>query len=284
MSPASLPLSMTISGVIGVAPRATIYALKVLGADGSGSFSNMIAALQWAVDHDIQITNNSYGSAQSPGFAVQSAFENAAAGGMLHVAAAGNSGTCAGTGDSVLYPARYASVIAVSATDAADVSQCFSSTGPKVELAAPGAAVNSTIPGGGYEVLSGTSMASPHVAGTAALVMSSGVADSNGNGRVNDEVRQILITTAQDFGNPGRDNVVRIWTRRRVGGGAAASAAATRCDPHGHHRQGELHKQYRYCRPPDDPGEGREWRRVDRLERWCVRHRPRRHQSTRQSD
>jgi subtilisin len=192
-------------GVIGVAPEAAIYALKVLGADGSGSFSNMIAALQWAVDNHIQITNNSYGSAQSPGFAVQTAFDNAAAGGMLHIAAAGNSGTCAGTGDNVLYPARYASVIAVAATDSADVSPCFSSTGPKVELAAPGAAVNSTIPGGGYEVLSGTSMASPHVAGTAALVMSTVVADTNGNGRINDEVRQILISTAHDLGNPGRD-------------------------------------------------------------------------------
>ena len=192
-------------GVVGVAPDATIYALKVLGADGSGSFSNMIAALQWAVDHQIQVTNNSYGSAQSPGLAVQNAFDNAAAAGMLHVAAAGNSGTCEGTGDSVLYPARYASVIAVGATDSADARQCFSSTGPKVELAAPGAVVNSTIPGGGYEMLSGTSMASPHVAGTAALVISTGLADSNGNGRINDEVRQILIATAHDLGAPGRD-------------------------------------------------------------------------------
>jgi hypothetical protein len=165
----------------------------------------MIAALQWAVDHGIQVTNNSYGSAQSPGLAVQTAFDNAAAAGMLHVAAAGNSGTCEGTGDNVLYPARYASVIAVGATDSADASQCFSSTGPKVELAAPGAVVNSTIPGGGYEMLSGTSMASPHVAGTAALVISTGLADSNGNGRINDEVRQILIATAHDLGIPGRD-------------------------------------------------------------------------------
>ena len=193
------------AGVVGVAPAVALYALKVLGADGSGSFSNVIAALQWAVDHGIQITNSSFGSSQNPGLTVQAAYDNAAAAGLLHVAAAGNSGTCDGTGDNVLYPARYASVIAVAATDSANSSPCFSSTGPDVELAAPGVSINSTVPGGTYEVLSGTSMASPHVAGTAALVINAGVSDTNGNGRVNDEVRQRLIETAQDLGTAGRD-------------------------------------------------------------------------------
>lgn len=147
------------SGVVGVAPEATLYALKVLDQSGSGVFSNVIAAVQLAVDLGIQVTNNSYGSTQDPGSLVQAAFDNAAAAGMLHVAAAGNSGNCLGTGDSVLFPARYGSVIAVAATDQADVSPCFSSTGPTVELAAPGVSINSTAPGGGYQVLSGTSMA-----------------------------------------------------------------------------------------------------------------------------
>jgi subtilisin len=193
------------AGVVGVAPDVSLYALKVLGANGSGSFSNVIAALQWAVDHGIQITNSSFGSSQNPGSTLQAAYDNAAAAGVLHVAAAGNSGTCDGTGDNVSYPARYESVIAVAATDSANTSPCFSSTGPSVELAAPGVSINSTVPGGRYEVLSGTSMASPHVAGTAALVISAGISDTNGNGRVNDEVRQRLIDTAQDLGTPGRD-------------------------------------------------------------------------------
>jgi subtilisin family serine protease len=192
-------------GVVGVAPEVRLYALKVLGADGSGSFSDVIAALQWAVDNGLQVTNNSYGSNQDPGTTTKAAFDNAAAAGLLHVAAAGNSGNCFGTGDSVSYPARYDSVIAVAATDQTDSSPCFSSTGPSVELAAPGVAINSTIPGGAYEALTGTSMASPHVAGTAALVLSAGVADTNANGRVNDEVRQILDSTAQDLGAAGRD-------------------------------------------------------------------------------
>jgi subtilisin family serine protease len=193
------------AGVVGVAPEATLYALKVLDQNGSGDFSSVIAALQWAVDHGVQITNNSYGSTQDPGSIVQAAFDNAAAAGILHVAAAGNSGTCQGTGESVLFPARYGSVVAVAATDPNDVSPCFSSTGPAVELSAPGVSINSTVPGGGYELLSGTSMASPHVAGAAALVISAGVTDTNGNGRVNDEVRTILDNTAHDLGAAGRD-------------------------------------------------------------------------------
>ena len=194
------------AGVVGVAPHATLYALKVLDASGNGSFSSVLAALQWAVDNGVQVTNNSYGSSEDPGVTVQQAFANAEAAGILHVAASGNSGTCQGTGDTVLFPARYASVMAVAATDSLDRSPCFSSTGPAVELSAPGVAVNSTIPGGGYQLFSGTSMASPHVAGAAALVWSQGlVSDVNGNSRVNDEVRQRLIGTAQDLGAAGLD-------------------------------------------------------------------------------
>lgn len=209
-------------GVVGVAPEVSLYGLKVLGPDGSGSFSSVIAALQWAVDNGLQITNNSYGSSQDPGITVQAAFDNAAAAGILHVAAAGNSGNCFGTGDSVSYPARYDSVIAVAATDQTDSSPCFSSTGPSVELAAPGVAINSTVPGGSYEALTGTSMASPHVAGTAALVLSAGVTDTNLNGRVNDEVRQILDSTAQDLGAVGRDT----WYGFGLVDAAAAVGAA----------------------------------------------------------
>ena len=79
-------------GVVGVAPEAQLYALKVLSASGSGSWSDIIAALQWAVDNGIQVTNNSYGSSLNPGGTVEAAFDNSAAAGVLHVAAAGNSG------------------------------------------------------------------------------------------------------------------------------------------------------------------------------------------------
>jgi subtilisin family serine protease len=195
-------------GVVGVAPAVNLYALKVLSPNGnncSGSLSNIIAAVEWAASHGMHVTNNSYGGS---GFSVTAdlAFANAAAAGVLHVAAAGNGGTCAGTGNVVGYPAGYRSVVAVAATDSSDARACFSSTGPDVEMAAPGVQINSTIKSGGYgSKWNGTSMASPHVAGAAALLFGLGVIDGNGDGRITDEVRNILARTAEDLGAPGRD-------------------------------------------------------------------------------
>ncbi|MDP3899816.1 MAG: S8 family peptidase [bacterium] len=188
------------TGVVGAAPEADLYGLKVLSSSGSGSWSDIIAALQWAVDNGIQVTNNSYGAGSDPGSAVKAAFDNSAAAGVLHVAAAGNSGTPPGKGDNVGYPARYDSVIAVAATDKSDKRASFSSTGPAVELAAPGVSINSTRLGGGYVEFNGTSMASPHVAGTAALIIAAGVNNAS-------EVRQILADTAIDLGAIGRDSL-----------------------------------------------------------------------------
>mgnify|MGYP001810120737 FL=1 len=89
------------TGVVGVAPNVKLYALKVLDSNGSGSFSDIIEALQWCVTNGIDVTNNSYGSSGDPGPTVQEAFNNAYAADMLHVAAAGNSGKVRGTGDTV---------------------------------------------------------------------------------------------------------------------------------------------------------------------------------------
>jgi len=184
-------------GVVGVAPEARIYALKVLEG-GTGDYSDVIAALEWAVRNGIQVTNNSYGSSGDPGAVVKAAFDNAYAAGVLHVAAAGNNGLPPGRGDNVIYPARWEKVIAVAATDESNNRARWSSTGPDVELAAPGVNINSTLPGGGYGGMSGTSMASPHVAGTAALVITAGITG-------NDAVRQQLVDTADDLGDTGLD-------------------------------------------------------------------------------
>jgi len=182
------------SGVVGVAPEAKLYALKALEG-GSGYWSDIMAALQWCVDNGIQVTNNSYGSSGDPGYTVKDAFDNSATAGVLHVAAAGNSGNPPGRGDNVGYPARYLSVIAVAATDQSDKRARFSSTGPDVELAAPGVAINSTLLGGGYGEKNGTSMASPHVAGVAALVW------AVNPGWSNETVRTQLRDTAEDLGD-----------------------------------------------------------------------------------
>jgi subtilisin family serine protease len=182
-------------GVVGVAPNARVYALKVLGSTGSGSFSDVIAALDWCVSNGIQVTNNSYGSSSNPGVTVQTAFDNATAAGIINIAAAGNSGNAAGKNNSVGYPAAYSSVIAVAATDNNNNRASFSSTGPAVEIAAPGVSILSTKLGGGYVSFSGTSMATPHVVGTAALVIAAGITN----------VRAQLQATATDLGAAGRD-------------------------------------------------------------------------------
>ena len=208
-------------GVVGVVPDVSLYALKTLNASGSGAWSDAIAALEWAVDNGIQVTNNSYGSDRNPGSLVEDAFAISAAAGIVHVAAAGNAGNCGGKGNKVGYPARYASVIAVGATTKSNGRPCFLSTGPDVELAGPGAGINSTLVDGGYGEKSGTSMASPHVAGAAALVIAAGM------GMIDPaQVREILTTTAEDLGAPGRDTSFGFGLVDVAAAAATAEAAA----------------------------------------------------------
>lgn len=188
-------------GVVGVAPGVELYALKVLDQNGSGNLSTIIAALDWCVQHDINVTNQSLGSFLNPGKALENAYDAAYQAGILHVAASGNYYGLFG----VSYPARYDSVIAVGATDINNKKAGFTDTGKELELAAPGVDVRSCKRGGGYVIFSGTSMASPHAAGTAALVFASDIVDTNNNGRINDEVRNRLAETAIDLGSEGRD-------------------------------------------------------------------------------
>ncbi len=177
-------------GVIGVAPTASLYAVKVLDRRGSGFLSDIIAGLQWCVTNGMQVVNMSLGTSSD----IQSfhdaviAVNNA---GIIQVAAAGNA-----SGGPVGYPAAYDEVIAVSATNSTKTIASFSSIGPEVELAAPGVSIRSTWKGGGYNTIQGTSMAAPHVTGTVALALAIGVAD----------VRTTLQATAYDLGAPGKDN------------------------------------------------------------------------------
>ncbi len=193
-------------GVIGVAPEAELYAIKVLDGAGFGLASWVIAALEWAVDNGMDIANLSL---EGPHLeSLQAACDNAYNAGVLLVAAGGNT-----NGGPVSYPAAYESVIAVTGTDADDVRAYFSPVGPELELAAPGVDILSTVvptEGNGwsyYSSLSGTSQAAPHVAGTAALLFSANPQDANGDGMINDEVREILQITALDLGDQGRDSV-----------------------------------------------------------------------------
>ncbi len=191
-------------GVVGVAPEAQILAYKILDASGSGTFSSAIAAIEACVNAGGKVTNNSYGASQDPGTQVKAAFDNAYNAGVLHVAAAGNATvfTC----NAVSYPARYDSVIAVAATGSNDAVASWSCRGPEVELAAPGVNVYSAYPDDTYATASGTSMASPHAAGLAALVFGCGLTDLNSDGTVNNiDVRIRMQQTALDLGTAGRD-------------------------------------------------------------------------------
>ncbi|HSG72177.1 MAG TPA: S8 family serine peptidase, partial [Planctomycetaceae bacterium] len=151
--------------------------------------------------------NNSWGSSSHPGTSVKAVFDKAAAVGILSFSSAGNTGTSSGTGDNVGYPARFPSVVAVGATTSSDTRSSFSSTGPDLELAAPGSSVKSTIRGGGYGLKSGTSMACPHAAGAAAVLFGLGIPDDNNNGMISDEVRSLLSTSSYDLGVAGKDTL-----------------------------------------------------------------------------
>ncbi|MCU7906237.1 MAG: S8 family peptidase [Candidatus Thiodiazotropha sp. (ex Epidulcina cf. delphinae)] len=190
------------AGVVGVAPEASIYAVKVLDGAGFGSVSGVVAGIDWAVANQMDIINLSMGFTtyyQS----LADVCEAANAAGLVVIAAAGNS-----YGGPVLYPAALPSVIAVGATTIFDDVGFMSANGPEIELTAPGLNVNSTIANAGYGFLGGTSQAAPHVTGVAALLMSLGVGDIDGNGiEDNNDIRMQMRLTALDLGDPGVDTI-----------------------------------------------------------------------------
>ena len=194
-------------GVVGVAPDASLYALKVLDRYGSGETSHTIAAIEWAVANGMDILNLSIQQDMDME-SLRTACDAAYDAGLLIVAAAGNVGW---SGGGVKYPAAYDSVIAVAATDQSDNRAGFSASGPQVEISAPGASIYSTarVDEGSYNVLSGTSQAAPHVSGVAALLLSSGeLVDLDGDGDVdNRDLRRRLQRSVDDLGDPGRDEL-----------------------------------------------------------------------------
>ncbi|MBI5244868.1 MAG: S8 family peptidase [Elusimicrobia bacterium] len=154
-------------GVVGVAPKAQLYAVKVLDSEGSGSLFDIIKGLIWCANNGMQVANLSLGSPVGSTL-LRLAAAYAKARGVTIVAAAGNEGGAVG------YPAAYGGVIAVSALDSDDKIAEFSSRGKEVALIAPGVGIKSSVPGGKYDFYDGTSMAAPHVAGLAALAVSRG--------------------------------------------------------------------------------------------------------------
>lgn len=182
-------------GIAGVS-NCKILAIKALDSSGSGYYSWIASAIAYAADNGARAISMSLGGT-SDSSVLKDACQYAYSKGVLIIAAAGNSGPSDNT---VLYPAKYDTVVAVSALSQGDTIAYFSSRGPEVELAAPGDGIYSTVPGG-YRSLSGTSMACPHVSGVAGLVF------SHNPGLSGTAVRQILTSTAEDLGSSGRDNL-----------------------------------------------------------------------------
>ena len=149
-------------GVVGVAPKARIYSIKVLDSGGSGTWSDVADGIGWAIKNKMQVISMSLG-ASSGNDSVKETVSKAYKAGITIVAAAGND-----YGGPVGYPAAYEECIAVSAGNDKDQIADFSSVGPEVDFIAPGENIRSTTQGD-YAEWSGTSMATPHVTGLVAL-------------------------------------------------------------------------------------------------------------------
>ena len=215
------------TGVAGVAWKARLMPIKALDSDGNGSYAAVAAGITYAVDHGADIINLSLGGPDDS-ITLADAVQYAYSHNRLIVAAAGN------TYEEVLYPAAYPQVMAVAATDSFDEFYWASAFGPQIDVAAPGVEVYSTYPaniyhylwplcyGRYYCYLTGTSMATPHVSGLAALLWSFDHSLSA------DRVRDVIQSTADDLGAPGRDDY---FGHGRINAGRALESISLRISP-----------------------------------------------------
>ncbi|MCU7554478.1 S8 family serine peptidase [Alteromonas sp. ASW11-19] len=184
-----------VEGVIGVYPGVSMHIVKIFDDSGSWTYaSDLIEAINQCQAAGSNVVNMSLGGGSSS-TAEQTAMQGFVDDGMMLVAAAGNDGN-----STLSYPASYPAVMSVAAVDSSENHASYSQYNSAVEIAAPGSSVYSTYPTNSYATLNGTSMATPHVAGGAALVWSFFPQCSN------EQIRSALNATAKDKGSAGRDN------------------------------------------------------------------------------
>jgi subtilisin family serine protease len=200
-------------GVIGVDPHVSIMPLKFIGANGTGTNADAIGAILYAAHNGARVINSSWGGG-SYSQALTDAIATADAAGVLYVASAGNSAS-----DAAFYPAAtdLPNVMSTAATDQSDGLAWFSTYGDTVDMAAPGVDTLSTINTGGYGFASGTSMAAPHVTGSAALLFSQHPSATP------ETIKALLFVTAR----PLASLAGKVLTGSRLDVGAASDCVGT---------------------------------------------------------
>lgn len=209
-------------GVVGVAPECELYFGKVLSNDGLGKFEWIADGIRWAIDLQVDIISMSLGSiTPPPDNSIELLLEEAVSRNIIPVAAAGNEGA-----NKVNYPAHYDACLAVSAVDRNKNITSWSNRGSQIDVCAPGDDIYSTYLNGGYAILSGTSQATPFVAGVLALCKAWHKLTEDPTPCNNlQEAREHLSQIADDLGQVGKDSVYGygIPNLRKLGSSSAAS-------------------------------------------------------------
>ncbi len=196
-------------GLLGVAPEAKMLAVKVLSKDGFGSYADIVQGLRWARNwrgpggETVNVVNMSLGG-PFPNPSMHQEIIRLVGAGVTVVCAAGNSGDADLNTREISYPAYYRESLAVGAVDLKTGIADFSNSNERIDVVAPGVDTYSTYPDGKYVKLSGTSMASPHVAGAAALIYSR-TQQRFGQFISPGEVKNLLHYQAIDLGQAGFD-------------------------------------------------------------------------------
>ncbi|RTR31151.1 peptidase S8 [Robertmurraya yapensis] len=181
-------------GLAGVTWYNKIMPIKAMGAEGHGTTFDIAKGIYWAADHGADVINMSLGNYQHSSL-LKEAIDYAYSKNVVLIAAAGNENTMQPS-----YPAAFPNVLSVAAVSNTGQRAPFSNYGDYIDVAAPGVQIPSTYFNQQYAALSGTSMASPHVAGLAGLLLS-----VNPN-LTNQEVIDIIKNSTYDLGIPGADN------------------------------------------------------------------------------
>ncbi len=200
------------TGGAGMCPECSIMPVRVLNNSGTGTLANVANGIIWAADNGAKVINLSLGGATGS-TTLQNAIQYAWDNGVFLACAAGNEGTSWPS-----YPAYYPRCFAVAATTASDTKASFSNYGNWVQVAAPGVNIYSTWIGSGYNTISGTSMATPHVAGLAGLLSSMGL--------TNEQIWDRIMETADKIPGTGT-----YWIGGRINAFKAVSGEPDPGDP-----------------------------------------------------